>query len=136
MGSIKTEDLDKYPKMDDFGMVDVTLDVGNGPITYESRPYRQTYDDWFYFKAHGQVSGRHYFVMLRFDRMMAVGEYDIVFNQDKIFARTDFPDQGQVDYRDGKLILKKTGEYPEGSFLFTKPGVKVEGEFNFKGEKH
>ncbi|WP_435038296.1 hypothetical protein [Pseudomonas neuropathica] len=135
MSSIKAEDLDKIPEMGDFGVVNVTLDVGNGPITYESRPNRQAYDDYFYFKAQGRVSERHYFVMLRFDRTMREGEYDIIFNLDKIVARTDFPGQGEVDYRDGKLILTKNGDYPEGSFLFTKPGVKVEGEFKFKGEK-
>ncbi|GLH40357.1 hypothetical protein [Pseudomonas moraviensis] len=138
MNSIKSEDLDKIPKMDDFGLVEVTLYIGDGPITYESRPYRQLYDDYFYFKAHGRVSDRQYYVMLRFDRMMPVGEYDIVFSRDKILARTDFPGQGQVDYTNGKLILKKNGEYPEGSFLYTtQRGVKVaEGVFVFKGEKN
>jgi hypothetical protein len=138
MNAIKTEYLDKVPKMDDFGRVEVSLYVGDGPITYEDRPYRQVDKDYFYFKAHGRVSDSHYYVMLRFDPMMPVGKYDIVFNQDKILARTELPGQGQVDYTDGKLILKKNGEYPEGSFLYTtQRGVKVvEGSFVFKGEKN
>lgn len=138
MNTLKKEDFDKIPKMDDFGRVDVTLDIGDGPVSYKSRPYRQVVDNNFYFKAQGQEDYSQYFVMLRFDRMMLEGEYDIVFNQDKILAATDFPRQGQVDYRNGKLILKENGEYPKGSFLFTTDrGVEVvKGSFAFKGEKN
>jgi hypothetical protein len=136
MSTIKKEDLDAIPMMDDFGRVEVKLDIGSGPIIYKSQPHRQVVDNNFYFKARGQDPYNQYYVMLRFDRMMPVGEYDIIFNLDKILALTDFPGQGLVDYREGKLNLKKNGEYPEGSFLFTKQGVRVEGKFSFKGEKN
>ncbi|WP_454565748.1 hypothetical protein [Pseudomonas sp. AIG] len=137
MDSIKAVDLDKIPKMNDFGRVDVTLDIGSGPISYESRPYRQVDDDYFYFKAQGQEAYSQYYVRLGFDRMMPVGVHNIVFNKDKIFAGTDFPGQGQVEYRHGKLFLEKNGEYPEGSFLFTtdREVEIVKGNFTFKGEK-
>ncbi|MBF6035036.1 hypothetical protein H8F23_17440 [Pseudomonas sp. P155] len=138
MNTLKKEDFDKIPKMDDFGWVEVALEIGDGPISYKSRPYRQVVDDYFYFKAKGDEDYSQYYVMLRFDRMMPIDEYDIIFNHDKILAATDFPGQGQVDYRHGKLILKENGEYPKGSFLFTTDrGVEVvKGSFAFKGEKN